>query len=191
MRTSILFAALLAAAASPPRNASAEPYARVYFDDQYIHTLGGCIYPPGTQQTLYVVLHDLNMWIWAVEFRVYVPPSGLFVAADELPYNTLAIGNSETGISIAWTEPQNGFEPVLALRIHAFWKCDCWTFYNEGDTDYIKWIRVEPAFVSGNRGVVRWPDFAEIDIGYQPAAVGCPVLATEETTWGRVKALYR
>lgn len=192
VRTLAVATALMATAVTlPVQSPRAEPYARLYFDNQYRETLGGCFYPPGTQQTLYVVLHDLDMWVWAVEFRVYIPPSAMFVTGIVPPYNSLAIGNIDTGISIAWTAPQSGAEPILALEIRTIWLCDCWTFLNEGDADNIKWIRIEPARDSGNRGVVRWPDFAEVDIGYRPSVVGCPIISTEQSTWGRVKALYR
>jgi hypothetical protein len=176
------------------------PIIQVYFSgnpvlNTYVDTHEFCK-PPGTQQDLYVVLRNWNMWVSAVEFSIDYPPA-LFVAYDASPPNTLTIGRSVAeggfgGIAIAWQYPQSGSTALLALTVQVFWtsSCDCY------GTPQPVWVRGYQYANIGNGGhanprAVRWPDFAEID-GVGMMSLVCPdPPATAQTTWGRVKALYR
>jgi hypothetical protein len=175
------------------------PNVQLYFNgnptyNTYSDTQADCELP-GTMQNLYVVLQNWNMFVQGVDFSIDYP-AAIFPGGEVPPVNTLVIGNSNAnggtgGVAIAWQLPQNGFDPLLALTVNATWTgaCDC----NGGPS---------PLVVKGyqygiNPGgklqpqAVRWPDFAEID-GVGLTSLVCPgTIATEETTWGGIKALYR
>jgi hypothetical protein len=151
---------------------------------------------PGMNQELYIVMNNWNMFIQAVEFSVDYP-GALFVLGEDAPPNTLVIGSSPSlggtgGVAIAWNLPQNGFSPLLALTVHSVWTsaCDC----NAGPQAIV--VRGYNYANAGNGGnadpvAVQWPSYAEIS-GVGMTSLICPgIVATEQTTWGGVKALYR
>jgi hypothetical protein len=170
------------------------PHIQVYFNgnptyNTYNATGENCK-SPGTPQELYVVLRNWNMFVGGVEFSIQYPVA-LFKLGETYVPNTLQIGSSDgpNGVAVAWNLPQNGFDDLLVLTAHAVWtsNCDCnaapqplvvrgRTYLNDGSLSPV---------------AVRWPDFAEIP-GIGMTSLVCPdVVATEETTWGGVKALYR
>lgn len=151
---------------------------------------------PGTNQELYVVMNNWNMFIQAVEFSIDYP-GALFRMGEDAPLNTLVIGSSDSnggtgGVAIAWNLPQNGFSPLLALTVHTVWTsaCDC----NGGPQAIV--VRGYNYSSPGNGGnadpvAVQWPSYAEIS-GVGMTSLICPgPVATEQSTWGGVKALYR
>jgi len=110
---------------------------------------------------------------------------------DQLPDPTtqVSIGQSPTGIAIAAANccAFNGFAPVEVLWPLVIWgNCDC---AGPGNPQSI---------VVGGSGpgkpvptAVRKEDFVEFP-GVGMTSLICPgVIATEPTTWGQVKALYR
>lgn len=147
---------------------------------------------PNTLQDLYVVLNNWNMFVQAVDFSIDFPPALLY-AGETPPVNTITIGTSPAnggagGVAIAWQLPQNGFAPLLALTVRALWTsaCDC----NAGPQALT--VRgYNYAIANPNPLAVRWPDFVELE-GVGMTSLVCPgPIATEQTTWGGVKALYR
>ncbi|HEX5132505.1 MAG TPA: hypothetical protein VFX92_08465 [Candidatus Krumholzibacteria bacterium] len=176
------------------------PNVQVYFNgnpayNSYSDTQAFCE-SPGTAQDLYVVLQNWNMFVQGVDFSVDYP-AALFAGGETAPVDALVIGSSNAtggtgGIAIAWNLPQNGFDPLLALTVHAIWtgSCDC----NNGPQPLV--VKGYHYAEIGNGGKadptgVRWPDYAELS-GVGLTSLVCPgTIATEETTWGGVKALYR
>jgi hypothetical protein len=191
-------AAIIAASVVP---ASAQvPNVQVYFEGNpafnTFDTIATWCHPPGTTQDIYVVFQNFNMFVQAVDFSIDYP-AALFHAAETAPPETLVLGDSDAsggtgGIAIAWYNPQNGYQPLLALTVSVLWTthCDCYGLFQV--------LRVRGYMYGsvGNGGkvnpqAVRWPDFEELD-GYGLVSYVCPPpYSTEETTWGRVKALYR
>lgn len=184
------------------------PNIQVYFNgntnyNTFSDTQANC-QSPGTPQDLYVVMNNWNMFIQAVEFSIDYPPA-LFPLGETAPVNTLVIGNSNAdgsstegsgpghgGIAIAWQLPQNGFNQLLALTVHTVWtgSCDC----NAPPVSIVvRGQHYAEIGVGGyaNPRAVRWPDFAELE-GVGMTSLICPgIVATEQSTWGGVKALYR
>ena len=162
--------------------------------------------PAGTNQELYVVFLNWNMFIQGAEFSIDYP-AALFPAGETAPMNTLVIGSSNAdgtstlgsgpghgGIALAFNLPQNGFAPLLALTVHAIWTASCDCMGSGGPQAMV--VRGQHYAEIGQGGqpdprVVRWPDYAEI-AGVGMTSLICPgPVATQQTTWGGVKALYR
>lgn len=161
------------------------PNVQVYFDPAYGETQADC-QSPGTPQTLYVVMNNWNMFVQAVDFSVEFPPA-LFFGGLTTPPNTLVLGNVADGVAIAWQLPQNGFGPLLAGTMNAFWTggCDC----GEGPQALI--VRGRLSAGQPQPTATRWPDFTDHE-GVGMTSLVCPgTIATEEKTWGGIKALYR
>lgn len=176
------------------------PNIQIYFNgnpafNSFNSTQANCEFP-GNARDLYVVLNNWNMFVQGVEFSIDYP-AALFPAGETAPANTLTIGSSPSngghgGVAIAWQLPQNGFVPLLALTAHVFETADC----NCSGGPYALVVRGYYYGDLDNGGnvhpqAVRWPDFAELD-GVGMTSLICPgPVATEQTTWGGVKALYR
>jgi len=164
------------------------PNIQVYFDPAHTQTQATC----GTQgsiATLYVVMNNWNMNVTGVDFSINYS-SALIWLGDNLPdpLTQTAIGQSPTGIAIAYANCcyLNGFQSNEVLLPLVLWgPCDC----NAGP---------KPVVVGGytplgktQPSAVRKEDFQEFS-GIGMTSLICPgVIATEPSTWGQVKALYR
>ena len=171
------------------------PYLQVYFDDQFLYEWGYCPAAPiGTvATTLYVVAHDFDAWLNAIEYRLELPPQLLFLG-DVLPPGSLSIGQSPEGIAIAFPVPLNAYSPVLISTVYVLWMCnDCGPNYNTPVC-----FDVYPS--SGYLRAVRWPDL-ELIYATSETALICPAgppwpicaelpIPVEQTTWGHIKAMY-
>lgn len=194
-----LWIVLLLAVTAPIVTAQV-PYLQVYFDSDFTVAIEDCPgEPAGTVvDELYVVAHNFGAWISAVEFRLPLPPEMLWLGDVFNEGSTgiqLWIGNTQEGIGVTWTLPENAFVPVLVCKVRFLWMCDeCLPCH---------WVplcfEVYPG--SGRVRAVRWPDnqILEATSGSAylcPNMCGppppCPELPipVEETTWGAVKALY-
>ena len=152
---------------------------------------------PGYARDLYVVMNNWNMFVQAVEFSIDYP-AALFFLGETAPAGTLVIGSTPSnggtgGVAVSWTNiPQNGFDPILAMTVHVVEtaQCDC----NAGPQAVV--VRGYNYANAGNGGntdpvAVRWPDYVELS-GVGMTSLICPgAVATEQSTWGGVKALYR
>jgi hypothetical protein len=166
------------------------PNVQVYFDPGYSDTQSDCVTPPGGPPVnLYVVMNNWNMNVTGVDFSISYPPALVWLV-DQLPdpVTMNAVGTSPTGIAIAWANccDQNGFMPILALLPLVTWgNCDC----NQGPQaivvgGYTPQGKPQPT-------AVRKEDFVEF-VGVGMTSLICPgPIATEPSTWGQVKALYR
>ncbi len=182
------------------------PNIQLYFNgnptyNTYSDTQADCR-APGTNQTMYVVLNNWNMFVQAVDFSIDYPAALFHMSesvpgAAAVPPTALVIGSTPSmggtnGIVIAWTNPMNGFAPLLAVTVSAVWTaaCDC----NLGPQAVV--VRGWYYATVGNGGkahptAVRWPDLVELP-GVGMTSLVCPgTISTEESTWGGIKALYR
>jgi hypothetical protein len=167
------------------------PNVQVYFDPALTQTQAECPGgPPGTVLAdLFVAMNNWNMNVTGVDFSISYPPQ-LNWLVDNLPDpdTMVAIGASPGGIAIAWANccAQNGFQSILALIPKVLWgPCDC----NGGPYPlvvggYTPLGKTQPS-------AVRKEDFQEFS-GLGMTSLICPgPVATEQSTWGQVKALYR
>ena len=163
------------------------PTVQVYFDSGHTETQTTCG-PMGTLTTLYVVMNNWNMNVTGVDFSVNYPPSLIWLV-DVLPdpSTSISIGQSPTGIAISYANCcyLNAFVNHEVLQIIALWgPCDCAI----GPTavvvgGYTPLGKTQPT-------AIRKEDFQEFG-GLGMTSIICGTTATEPSTWGKVKALYR
>lgn len=161
------------------------PFVQAYFEKSG-DELTDFVYcgAPLTIDHLVVVAHNLNVWLTAIDFRIEYPVP-LFWLYDEFPLGILKIGDSPTGVAIAWQTPQNAFQSIEVMRAFVIWTGDCECY---GD--------VYPVAVSGYEGathptIVSWPDYAQVQILARASQICQLPYPVKPTTWGRIKALYR
>jgi len=169
------------------------PNVQVYFDPAFTQTQASCPDgPPGTVATeLYVVMNNWNMNVTGVDFSISYGPALIWLG-DNLPdpLTSVAIGQSPGGIAIAYANccAQDGFQPILVLKPLVLWNCDCNSAPPGGYPvvvgGYAPLGKTQPS-------AVRKEDFEEFS-GVGMTSLICPgTIATEQSTWGQVKALYR
>lgn len=167
------------------------PNVQVYFDPAHTQTQTNC--PGGTPfagppVNVYVVANNWNMTISGIDFSISYPPSLVWVG-DHLtdPSTQVSIGQSPTGIAIATANccPFDGFTSVEVLRPLVIWgNCDC-----AGGPQPLVVGGADPSKTGPT--AVRREDFVEFP-GVGMTSLICPgPIATQPTTWGQVKALYR
>jgi hypothetical protein len=157
------------------------PFIQWYFDVNMTQTSADCV--PGLQNQFgHIVAVNFNVFLSSVEYSVVYPPTVGWVADLGVNVNQLNIGSSPTGMSSAWVLPLNTFSPTPILRVLYNWVCP--------DGCYgIQAIEVTDS-PNGAISYVRFGDNARFTaIGM--VSLACPgPIPTEETSWGKVKALY-
>jgi hypothetical protein len=164
------------------------PNVQVYFDAAHTQTQRNCG-STNSIDSVFVVMNNWNMNVTGVDFSVSMPPQMIYLA-DNLPdpSTQTKIGNSPTGIAIAYANCcyLNGFLSNDVLHILFLWgPCDC--------TSGPKSVIVGGYTPTGKTQptAIRKEDFQEF-AGVGMTSLICPgAIATEPTTWGQVKALYR
>jgi hypothetical protein len=160
------------------------PNVQVYFTSEWgTHGITAIEECPGVGvlDTVYVVASNFNMWMSAAEYMVEYPPEVIHLADNT---GGIDIGASDTGIATSWPLPQNAFVPFAVNAVTIMYNCvGC------PRTDIPINVVPNPASISGQVQAVRWPDNSLI------TAVGmlsliCPTVPVEETSWGKIKALY-
>jgi len=159
------------------------PYIAVYFDNTYqvesTVAPGGCL-GIGTLDTLYIALSNANAFVSGVEFAVNYPPEINWVA--DLGTQPVTIGNTQSGISMGWSTPQNGFGTVFICGVLVQWQCDTCP-----GTDIPMPVVANPNTLF--LGFTDFPNFNQYPAAGLTSLI-CATVPAEETTWGKVKALY-
>ena len=163
-----------------------QPRVRIYFDEGLRFTSWYCPAAPiGTvAQNLYVVAEDFGIWMNAIEYRISYPPQ-LFWAGDNMIGDAISIGSSPAGIGIAFPTPLKAFTKAVVQTATVIWMCD-----NCGPPNLDAPVQVWGHPSTGLLRAVEWPNL-NIVIGKNSTSFICYVHPVQETTWGRVKALYR
>ncbi|MFH1754818.1 MAG: hypothetical protein ABIA59_03865 [Candidatus Latescibacterota bacterium] len=184
----VLVSALLILALGTSIVSAQNPFVQVYFSHPVWGTPDGtnltqC--PPGAPGTvldsLYVIAHNFNMWMSAIEYQVLYPATIFFLSDNTgAPLN---VGNSSIGIATAWPLPQNAFTQLVVNKVLFIYMCQ---FCYEGTNIPID---VVPHPDTGFVRAVRWPDNAVITAQGMRSLI-CGTTPVEETTWGNIKALY-
>jgi hypothetical protein len=183
----IAFVGLMAAGAT-----AQVPFFQVYFDDDSNGSYGETQAFCGTAndpQDLYLVLHNANTFVAAVDYQILFPGALLFLTDNYpvVPGGHLNLGNSLNGNAISYGLPRNGFAPMLVVTMSTLWTgaCDC----NGGPQSIV--VGPYPGVGKTTPSLVRWPDFLEFQ-GVGMTSLLCPgPVSTQSSTWGGVKALYR
>jgi hypothetical protein len=159
------------------------PFIAAYFDLDFTEETTVC--SPGFGQVHFAGV-NWNVFVTGVQFAVVYPPAMTWEADTNL--QPVSAGTTPTGLAMGYATPQNGFFPVYICSSVFRWNCqvDCSDVVGGPDQPLL----VVPHPLLGPVGVTDFPDF-NLHTGVGLTAVICPVtVPTEETTWGRVKALY-
>jgi hypothetical protein len=148
--------------------------------------LSGLVSPPA--QNAFYIVHKLNAGSTAAQFKV-TDTSGLFAASQNTPY--LSIGTWNTDLSLAYGGCVIGNHVVMTLNF----------FWFGGAPNCNQKLTIDPAPASPIPGSIALVDCAlpsgnlEAATGgsgyMSPACAGQCAVATQSTTWGSVKALYK
>ncbi len=155
------------------------PFIAVFFDPGFSVWEKDC--PGFIIDTLYVAGVNFNTMVTGAEFAIRYPVAITCLA--DLNITPITIGNTWSGISMGYPVPLNGFSPVGLCKVMVFWNCTACEYpfsYND--------VKVIP------HPVTRFLGWTDLTFTERPA-VGltseiCWVVSVEETTWGRVKALF-
>jgi len=179
-----VFALLLTVSVLIPTASAQVPTIGVYFDEGLTNTSLQC-QGSGVLDTLYVGGKNFGTWISTVEYRVDFAGKALIPLAEFMVDGALSLGQCHsTGITITWPLPQAGFDQFVIEKILVMWQCDTCP----GNWDDA--IAVQPHQGSGQLQAIEWQSFDTIS-ATADIAVACGLVGTEESTWGKVKALYR
>jgi hypothetical protein len=153
-------------------------------------TLSNPVPPPGTNA--FYIIHQFNNGSTASQFRVN-DTTGLFPASQITPY--LALGTWDTDLSLAYGDCIVG--PHVLMTLNFFW-------FGVPPVGCNNTLEIVAAPTSPLPGQIALVDCSQPFGLIEPASGGraffalsqecgpeCIKLATEETTWGRVKALYQ
>jgi len=160
------------------------PYIAVYFDQYYGQETKDC--PGFVMDTWYVAAVNFNTYITGADFRILYPPAVTYLSDLGLP--PVSVGNTNTGLSMAFALPQNGYNLVPLCQVRVFWNCDNCGRPNGPFVNNQVTVVANPN--TGFLGVTDFPNFNLVP-GTGLTAVICPeTVPVEESTWGQVKALY-
>jgi hypothetical protein len=160
------------------------PTLTIAFDEIHFSPHGFCR-GAFVADTIAVVARNFNMYMSTVEFGIEPPTINASYMGDVQVYGALALGNSvTTGVWITYPSPLNAFSPVVVMRIAIMWLC------NGCGHDDAEFPWVMPNQTSGLLRAVEWETYRLVD-GFGKISTICFFDATEPSTWGKVKALYR
>lgn len=135
--------------------------------------------------TLDVVAYHFNMYLSTVEFGIERPTIYALYMGDVHIPGALWMGRSFVeGVWITYPRPLNAFEPVVVMRSAILWVC------NGCNHSVMDIIRVVPNQSSDLLRAIEWHTLRVVE-GYGAWSYICGYVGTEQTTWGKVKALYR
>lgn len=155
------------------------PTVRIYFDTGLTAQSKNCP-PGGGLDSMFVVAQAFGSLIGGLELAINFPGTMTWVADVGTP--PVTIGDSPTGISMGWPVPENAFGRFRAYMILFTWNCNgC------GVTDDPAVVVPRPS--TGFVGAASFPTYQLISAVGMTSLV-CATVPVEETTWGRVKALY-
>ncbi len=186
MRKALLTFAIVCVIAIAGSAQAQQPNIICYFNEGLTDASADCP-PVGTMHgtvidTIYVVANNFNMWMAAVEFKINYPTQLMWLGDDAT--TDMVIGNTATGISLAWPIPLNAFESAVMVRGVVAWMCDGCAGPNQ---DVALDVVANPNL--GHLRALRWPDNVEFTAVGMRSLI-CAQVPVQETTWGQIKALY-
>lgn len=156
------------------------PYVMLYFDDLY--TVGSEDCPGIAPDSAYIVVKNFGMWLQAIEYQVDYPAEMTWIGDDV--GDALAIGNTRDGIAESWPLPVNAFDPFAVAKVSFMWNC------TGGCPVKNIPIVIGPHPQTFKLRALRWPDLYEITAIGMTSLV-CATIPVEESSWGKIKALYQ
>lgn len=181
----VLLSAMVAVHTAAPQTPKVTAYYELYSDFPVGPNEFCPVAPIGTVvDTLYVVAEQFNMWMNAIEYKIDYPAQ-IQPLGDIILHGGLSIGDSQSGIAVAYPIPANAFDKLTVQKVVFLWMCDRCGIELTNKVFY----RVSGYPSSGKIRAVRWPDLAisEADGGWSSV---CAMVPVENSTWGKIKALY-
>jgi hypothetical protein len=164
------------------------PFVQWYFDNTMTQTTADC--DGSTFQTGFVTAVNFNQLFSSVEYSVSYPWQMVWFADQNVNTEQLNIGNTPTGVASAWSLPMNGFGPIIIMRVIYNWHSGC-TACQGNQNGPIVVGAAFPIEPTGKVRFIRFPDNLEFEAVGMTSMV-CPSgVPVEDTSWGRVKALYQ
>jgi hypothetical protein len=160
--------------------AQQNPYVMLYFDDQY--TVGSKDCPGMQPDSAYIVVKNFNIYLQAIEYQVLYPPEMAWIGDD--CGDALVIGNTRDGIAESWPLPQNTYVPFAVAKVMFMWNCA------GGCPVKNIPIIIGPHPQTFKLRYLSWPDLGEYTAIGMTSLI-CATIPVEETSWGKIKALYK
>ena len=160
----------------------------VYSDQTAVDCALRTLVPPPGSNSMYLIHRFNNDGAAAIQFKVN-DSTGLFAASQTTEFLTLGTWN--TDLSVSYGGCMVGDITVMTLNF--LWFGTPIT----GCNNRLDVVAAPTSPLSGEIATVECdfetvtPAFGFSGVVTQPESVCCPTTATEESTWGGVKALYR
>lgn len=173
---------ILALAITVPASAQV-PNLGVFFDTDYTVMAKDCPgAPAGTVlDSCFVVANNVNAWVSAIEFGVTYPAGMAWLG--ESADSPLVLGSSPSGVAISYQIPANCFASYRVLTVNFVWMCSSCVGGRED-------IVIGPHPTTTHIRAVEWQTNNLIDLVGQTSLV-CADVPVEETSWGKLKSLYK
>jgi len=141
----------------------------------------------------YVFGRDINCYLDAAEFMIQMP-SGIALLSYEVPEGSLTLGDPQSGVSITYWPPQDGWNPGynLLCTVQFLNVGDkCWCPYGGTALDLVARIVPHPTG-SGILGSC-YPENSLFQFSglYSVLCPSTLCMGTESASWGSIKSLYR
>jgi len=156
------------------------PYIAVFFDRTLTRMDKDC---PGNgiADSVFVVAIGFNTFVSGIDYAIDYP--GTMTWLQDLDTAPVTIGTTPTGISEGWGNPKNGFNPLVVAKVIFRWACNACDVEDDP-------IVVVPNPHTGDLAATDFPDFNLIPAVGMTSLV-CATVPTEDTTWGKIKSLYK
>jgi hypothetical protein len=159
---------------------------QTYFDPLFQTIQTDCKGPIAFQDTIWVVGNNFSLFLNGASYQVNYPPSMNWLGDQvfDPQTNVLIAGSSPVGIAISWPTKQIAFGPFLIQTATFTWLCDdC----NDG---IFPQSLVVDAYLANPTPLIIDDNNIEISVvGMTSIVCGAPI-GTEESSWGKIKALY-
>ncbi len=174
-----------------PAALSAGPIMGLFFDSP--PTLLYETPQPFEQFPGYVFGEGISCYLDAAEFMVTMP-QGLVIMSYSVPEGSLTLGAPQSGVSITYWPPQDGWNPGynLLCTLHFLYVGDrCWCPYGGPAMDLV--ARIVPHPASGGILGSCYPENNLIAFTglYSVICASTLCWGTESTSWGSIKSLYK
>ncbi|MGD1047655.1 MAG: hypothetical protein ABR899_02745 [Candidatus Krumholzibacteriaceae bacterium] len=132
----------------------------------------------------YVVANNAQCYIDASEFEVCYP-AGIIQTGFDVPAGSLNLGDPDTGVSITYWPPMDGWNPgwnlLCTLHLMAIVPCDQQTDAH---------ISIYPHHETGLDQVSCWPDNNLICLDPLTSIICPSQIAVQSKSWGSIKSLF-
>ncbi|MCH7548166.1 MAG: hypothetical protein IH969_01290 [Candidatus Krumholzibacteriota bacterium] len=162
------------------------PSVRWYFDEDLTQTSADC--DGSASNIAYIVAENFDAAFTSVEYRVAYPRDVQVIAEFGVNAWQLNVGVTQLGVVSTWSHPMNGYSPVVIMWVLYDWvSCgNCNSGANQNQP-----IFIEPHPESGQLSFTRVSGERVDAVGMTSLVCPSSIFPVEQTTWGKVKALYR